>query len=188
MLERYGAPSCDIKFRRTLDINFGSSSRLTNKKWQGGAPGPGAYTPFMPTQSGRSCSFGAGPRLPKKKDTDGPPPGNYPLRSSLSGKAVCFAGKPEGKAGLGKSPDPGAYKANYAQVYKTDPVPFFGSESREKALLKAGNDAPGSWAASWEGVMSEMPSPAFSFQGRRKPPRNDKETAPGPSFTTVTLF
>mmetsp|Transcript_43734 Transcript_43734/g.81607 ORF Transcript_43734/g.81607 Transcript_43734/m.81607 type:complete len:228 (+) Transcript_43734:81-764(+) len=189
---KYGVPSCDVKFRRTLDICFGSSSRLTNKKWAGGAPGPGAYTPFMPSQSGRSCSFGTGPRLPKKKDMGGPPPGNYPIQSSLSGKAVYFAGKPEGKASLGKSPDPGAYKANFGQVYRTDPVPFFGSESREKALLKAGNDAPGPGAyellPELGGNVTTTFRPSFSFQGRRKPPRNDKETSPGPSFTTVTLF
>ena len=189
---KYGTPSCDVKYRRTLDVSFGASSRLMNKKWSGGAPGPGAYSPFMPNQSGRTCSFGTGPRLPKAKETDGPPPGNYPLRSSLNTKAVYFAGKPEGKAGTGKSPDPGAYKLNMTQVYKTQPVPFFGSESREKALMKPSNGAPGPGhyplMNELGGNVTTRISPSFSFQGRRKPPRSDKDTAPGPSFTVVTCF
>ncbi|CAL1153974.1 unnamed protein product, partial [Cladocopium goreaui] len=180
---KYGVPSCDVKYRRTLDVSFGASSRLMNKKWSGGAPGPGAYTPFMPNQSGRTCSFGTGPRLPKAKETDGPPPGNYPLRSSLNTKAVYFAGKPEGKEGTGKSPDPGAYKLNMTQVYKTQPVPFFGSESREKALMKPSNGAPGPGhyplMKELGGNVTTRISPSFSFQGRRKPPRSDKDTAPG---------
>ncbi|CAJ1332896.1 unnamed protein product [Effrenium voratum] len=190
---KYGVPSCDVKFRRTLDINFGSSKRLTDKKWKGAAPGPGAYTPFMSNQMGRTCSFGTGPRLPKQKEVDGPPPGNYPLKSSLSSKAVYFAGKPEGQPGKGKSPDPGAYKVNMGQVYKTQPVPFFGSESREKALLKtAGGGAPGPGhyplLQELGGNVTTTISPSFSFQSRRKPPRSDKDTSPGPSFTTVTCF
>eukprot|EP00913_Durusdinium_trenchii_P019967 g18766.t1 len=173
---KYGVPSCDIKYRRTLDVSFGASTRLMNKKWSGGAPGPGAYSPFMPNQSGRTCSFGTGPRLPKAKETDGPPPGNYPLRSSLNTKAVYFAGKPEGKLGTGKSPDPGAYKLNMTQVYKTQPVPFFGSESREKALVRPSNGAPGPGhyplMKELGGNVTTHISPCFSFQGRRKPPRS----------------
>ncbi|CAL1171798.1 unnamed protein product [Cladocopium goreaui] len=132
-------------------------------------------------------------------------------------EAVYFAGKPEGwergevlsmskvqrtpffdilftwrKEGTGKSPDPGAYKLNMTQVYKTQPVPFFGSESREKALMKPSNGAPGPGhyplMKELGGNVTTRISPSFSFQGRRKPPRSDKDTAPGPSFTVVTCF
>eukprot|EP00930_Biecheleria_cincta_P032438 TRINITY_DN22512_c0_g2_i1.p1 TRINITY_DN22512_c0_g2~~TRINITY_DN22512_c0_g2_i1.p1 ORF type:complete len:232 (-),score=29.23 TRINITY_DN22512_c0_g2_i1:32-727(-) len=190
---KYGTPNVDHKFKKVTNVSFGSSVRVNDKKWKDGAPGPGAYSPFDPNQGTAMWGFGTQDRLPKKKAIVSPPPGTYQMPSSLTKRACTFAGKPEGKPDLSQGPSPGSYAPNWNQVVRSVSNVNFGSEKRENAAtFKSLSDAPGpgNYPVLNElgGNITTHISPAYTMTSRRKPPRNDSDLSPGPSFTQISQF
>eukprot|EP00440_Ansanella_granifera_P024285 gb/GFBE01026381.1/.p1 GENE.gb/GFBE01026381.1/~~gb/GFBE01026381.1/.p1 ORF type:complete len:229 (+),score=37.10 gb/GFBE01026381.1/:1-687(+) len=188
---KYGVPSTHLKYKKVLNVSFGSSERLSNRKFKGdAAPGPGAYNPFDPNGFSPLYGFGSEKRLAKKKESDTPPPGAYKMPSTLTNKASSFAGKPEGKPALSTGPGPGSYKPSFAQTTRSLPSVSFGGEARLKTGKVTDSPGPGQYPVLNElgGNITTHISPAYSMSSRRPAPRNDVDLAPGPSFTQYSQF
>mmetsp|Transcript_96277 Transcript_96277/g.171015 ORF Transcript_96277/g.171015 Transcript_96277/m.171015 type:complete len:229 (-) Transcript_96277:141-827(-) len=188
---KYGVPNTDNRYRRTLSVSFGSAARISDKKWSGGAPGPGAYSPYDPNQGSPFYGFGSAERLPKKKETTSPSPGQYKLGSSFSKMSCAFGAKPEGKLIASTVPGPGTYGVpDDRQTIKAAPAIPFGSEERLKTLRPPDGPGPGQYPLLNElgGNVTTHISPAYSMKARRPAPRNDSDFAPGPSMTVYSQF
>ncbi|CAE8648649.1 unnamed protein product, partial [Polarella glacialis] len=153
------------------------------------APGPGSYTPSDPYQNTQANSFGSANRMQERKVEQSPEPGSYSLPGTMEHRSVVMAGKYEGKLGTEIRPGPGAYTANFSQVYRGQTnITMDSKASRLEELRESGNPGPGQYPMLKElgGNIITKGSASFSMYGRRKPPRSDE--GPGPSYVNYSQF
>lgn len=188
---KYGLPSVEEKFKRMPSTCFGTSVRENDgKKWKG-SPGPGAYTPFDPNQTSPLFGFGSAARIPKKKDPGYPDPGGYKTASAMDpNKACSLGGRRVGKR-ASSMPGPGAYDADYRQVYDEPARLVIGVADRDKGAFYQSYScapAPGTYVPLKElgGNVATKSCPNFSFKSKRRPGKCD--STPGPNFSNVTQF
>eukprot|EP00929_Paragymnodinium_shiwhaense_P019118 TRINITY_DN13138_c0_g1_i1.p1 TRINITY_DN13138_c0_g1~~TRINITY_DN13138_c0_g1_i1.p1 ORF type:complete len:241 (+),score=49.63 TRINITY_DN13138_c0_g1_i1:127-849(+) len=200
---KYGVPDISCKYKRTPTVGFGSGQRMTEKKYAGLGPGPGSYTAFDPNDpgfapgaiSGPAFGFGTAARIPVRKMSTTPEPGQYAVSKKLcSDRAFSFGGRQEGKKSA-SGPGPGQYAGHameraWAATSKSDGNVSMGSAERIKELKPDKGPGPGQYyrpGVSFDNTGTGTKSaPNFSLYSRRPPAKGD--ATPGPNTPHYSQF
>lgn len=189
---KYGVPSVEQKYNTLPRVTFGTGEQRVGgkKKYDGpGAiPGPGAYTPFDPNQTTPKFGFGTGPRIPKSRPEQAPPPGTYESHGSTLSKRDCgMASRQTGGRAM-SVPGPGAYSEDINPTREKAPSVGMGSGLRTDAFKDQRLPGPGAYDS--KTMLCTNPiakgSCSFTFKSRRRPVKAD--ATPGPIFAPYSQF
>merc|ERR1719498_2299641 len=188
---KYGVPSVEQKYNKLPNWGFGSSEQRpsVSKRFDKSAtvPGPGSYTPLDPNATTSKFGFGTESRMPKRRTSEGPPPGTYDAnKSSLSSRTVSMASRMEGGRAI-SVPGPGAYSAKIEPTREAAPHFSMGSGVRKEALRDQKFPGPGTYSDT-KHTACKRGSPVYSFKSRRRPIKSDSDSAPGPIFAPYSQF